>query len=185
MDYRTVQRDLGFNMIEQLLLDFFKKHNIKYQLFEHQPVFVCEDKPIVTTVDGVPTSNATVPQPHFKTLFLKDKNGKLFLVSVFEDKRVDLNALSVALGCGRFSFGKADEMLEYLKLTPGSVTPFGLMFDEQNKITFVLDEDSLQHSTVSFHPMRNDKTVVMTPETFLTCMERMGHEARVLSIPKK
>jgi Ala-tRNA(Pro) deacylase len=166
-------------------LIFFKKHNIEYKLFEHQPVFTVQDKPIVTKIDGIETSNESIPSPNFKTLFLKDTSSKFFLVSVTEDKRVDLKALSEMLGCGRFSFGKAEELLEILQLTPGSVTPYGLIFDQQNQITFVLDEDSLTHSYVSFHPLRNDMTIVTTTQAFLTCMKEMGHQPKIIRIPVK
>lgn len=172
-------------MDEKLLLDFFKKHKIAYHLFEHQPVFTINDKPVVTAIDGVAISSGTVPQPHFKTLLLRDKKDTFFLVSVIEDKRVDLNALNIALGCGHFSFGKTEELLALLKLTPGSVTPYGLMFDHENKVRFVLDEDSLANSCISFHPMRNDMTIVTTPQVFLTCMEKMGHTPQIIRIPVK
>lgn len=171
-------------MNSTLLFDFFKKNNIAYHLYEHQPVFTVDDKPVVKAIDGIATSSGEVPTPHFKTLFLKDKkNNSFFLVSVTEDKRVDLKVLSDVLECGRFSFGKAEELMELLKLTPGSVTPYGLIFDHQNKVTFVLDEDALTISSVGFHPLRNDMTIVTTPQDFLTCIEKMGHQPRIIKIP--
>ena len=172
-------------MSKKLLFDFLKKHTITYHLYEHQPVFTVDDKPVVTAIDGVATASGSVPLPHFKTLFLKDNKGAFFLVSVIEGKRVDLKALSVALGCARFSFGKTDDLFDLLKLTPGSVTPYGLLFDEHNKVTFVLDEDALSYESVSFHPMRNDMTIVTMPQDFLTCMEKMGHQPRIIHIPVK
>lgn len=172
-------------MNENLLFDFFKQHNIAYQLFEHQQVFTVHEKPIVTAIDGVAVSSGAIPEPHFKTLFLKDKNGLFFLVSVIDDKRVDLGALSRALGCGRFSFGKSEELLKLLKLTPGSVTPYALIFDQQKRVAYVFDEDALARSSVSFHPLRNDMTVVTSPQVFLTCMEKMDHQPRIMQIPVK
>lgn len=173
------------NKPETTLLDFLKQQNIAYRLFEHQPVFTVDDKPIVTAIDGIAVENEFVPKPHFKTLFLKDKNGRFFLVSVIEDKRVDLNALSKSLACGRFSFGKAEELLDLMTLTPGSVTPFGLIFDKANKITFALDEDTLLNQSISFHPMRNDMTVVLTVKDFISCMEKLGHKPLIIKIPIK
>ena len=174
-------------MNEKLLFDFLKIHKISYQLFEHQPVFTVDDNPIVTAVDGVAAKQSvSIPEPHFKSLFLKEKKGiAFFLVSVTQDKRVDLKTLSDVLGCGRFSFGKEEDLLSLLKLTPGSVTPYGLMFDEDNKVACVLDEDALKKSTVAFHPLRNDMTIVITPQAFLMCMEEMGHEPKVIKIPVK
>ena len=66
-----VKERIGTSVNEKLLFDFFKKHNIEYCLFEHQPVFTAGDKPVVTVIDGVATSSDTIPEPHFKTLFLK------------------------------------------------------------------------------------------------------------------
>ncbi|MFA6527523.1 MAG: prolyl-tRNA synthetase associated domain-containing protein [Candidatus Babeliales bacterium] len=172
-------------MNEKKIFDFFKQHNVPYHLYEHQPVFTVNEKPVVTAIDGVAVTSGTIPEPHFKTLFLQDNKGVFFLVSVIDDKRVDLKALSDVLGCARFSFGKAEALFQLLKLTPGSVTPYGLLFDEQKNVTFVLDEDALPYSCVSFHPMRNDMTIVTTPNDFLTCMQKMGHAPRVVRIPIK
>lgn len=170
-------------MTAQIIFDFLKKRNLPYTLFEHQPVFTVEDIPIVTAINGTVTTSP-IPQAHFKTLFLRNnKNNTFYLVSVTNEKRVDLKALSDTLQCGRFSFGKAEKLLELLHLTPGSVTPFGLLFDKENKIIFVLDEDAFKYPTVSFHPMRNDMTITLTPQDFLNCMQAMEHQAHIINIP--
>ncbi|MCF7799995.1 prolyl-tRNA synthetase associated domain-containing protein [Candidatus Babeliales bacterium] len=166
-------------MNKQILFDFLKNNNIEYKLFKHQPVFKTEDKLIFTQDYGIDT----IPGLQSKNLFLKDKNNKFFLVSVAEDKRVDLKALNIILGCGRFSFGKAEELFELLKLTPGSVTPLGLLFDEQKKVNFVLDEDFIKNGTAAFHPLRNDMTVTFDIKSFLTCMKKMEHEPKIIQVP--
>jgi Ala-tRNA(Pro) deacylase len=168
---------------ENLLFDFLDEHNVEYQLFEHQPVFTIDDNPVVTAVDGVKILSGKVPLPHFKTLFLRDKKGLFFLVSITEEKHVDLKALSVELGCNKFSFGKEKDLLDLLKLTPGSVTPYGLLFDQQKKVTFILDEDALKNSTVGFHPLRNDMTIITSSKNFLMCMKKMEHQPHIVRIP--
>jgi Ala-tRNA(Pro) deacylase len=166
-------------MNEQILFDFLKDNHIAYKLFKHQPVFTTEE-----TQELIDSDVDTIPGMDSKNLFLKDKkSGTFYLVSVTQDKRVDLKALSDVLNCGRFSFGKPEELLELLKLTPGSVTPFGLLFDQQNKVTFVLDEDFVAAPSVNFHPMRNDMTINMDTQSFLLCMKKMGHAPRVVRIP--
>jgi Ala-tRNA(Pro) deacylase len=167
-------------MNEKVVFDFLENNQIKYQLFKHQPVFKAEDKPVLIDSPGIDV----IPGLQSKTLFLKDKKtGAFFLVSVPEQKRVDLKALSDLLGCNRFSFGKEEELLEILKLTPGSVTPFGLLFDDQKKVTFVLDEEFLKACAVTFHPMRNDMTVALAPQDFLKCMEKIEHQPKIIQIP--
>ncbi len=167
------------SMSEKILFDFLDAHNIAYKLFKHQPVFTVEDKPVLIDSDV-----DTIPGLQSKSLFLKDKkDGSLFLVSVTEDKRVDLKAFGDVVGGRRFSFAKPEELLEVLKLQPGSVTPFGLIFDQHNKVSFVLDEDFLTTTFVNFHPLRNDMTIGLTPQVFVTAMEKLGHSPLVIRIP--
>ena len=172
-------------MNENLLFDFLKQHNIAYQLFEHQPVFRLEDNPVVTAINGIATISGVIPDPHFKTLFLKTPKNQFFLVSVMGQKRVDLNELRKTLMCERFSFGNSQELLDLLRLTPGSVNPFGLIFDTQNKIRYVLDQEALAYPQISFHPMRNDMTIVISTKDFLTCMQAMEHQPQIVVIPVK
>ncbi len=163
----------------KILFDFLDTNKIEYQLFKHQPVFTCQDRPILIDSNNI----ETLPGMHSKNLFLKDQKDNFFLVSIGQEKRVDLNALSKELDCPRFSFGKPEELLAFLKLQPGSVTPFGLIFDEGKKVTFVLDEDFLTASLITFHPLRNDMTVALAPQQFLVCMEKMEHQPRIMRIP--
>ena len=169
-------------MNEHLLFDFLAQHNIQYTIYRHQPVFTSEEVPVIVGTDGP----ARIPGLPSKNLFLReDANRTFFLVSVAEHKRTDLKELSNVLKCGRFSFGKSEDLLALINLTPGSVTPFGLMFDKEKKVTFVLDQDFVHASVVQFHPMRNDMTITLTPQDFLTCMEKMGHAPQIINIPVK
>jgi Ala-tRNA(Pro) deacylase len=169
-------------MDDKIAFDFFAANSINYKLFKHQPVFTTADKPVLVDSGGV----EVIPGLHSKSLLLKDsKNNAFFLVSVTEDKRVDLKELGHELGSGRLSFAKPEELLMLLKLEPGSVTPFGLLFDQQKRVVFVLDEDFLKGAWINFHPLRNDMTVSLDPESFLRCMEEMEHYPYVIRIPIK
>ena len=170
------------NKIESIVFDFLKQENITYKLFEHQPVFTVHDLPVITKIDGVVVTNESIPKPHCKTLLLKDTNKQFFLVSVTENKRVDLKTLSKTLNSGRFSFGSVEELFNLMKLQPGSVSPFGLIFDTNNQITFILDEDISTSTLISFHPLRNDMTVILTVKDFIHCMEKLNHQPRITKI---
>ena len=78
-------------------------------------------------------SIAAVPGAHTKNLFLKDASGQFYLVTVLAEKQVDLGALRHMVGAGRFSFGSADEMVELLGITPGSVTPLAAINDTRRQ----------------------------------------------------
>ncbi|MFH1831220.1 MAG: prolyl-tRNA synthetase associated domain-containing protein [bacterium] len=163
---------------EKIVFDFLNTNNIKYTLYKHQAVFTSDEKPILIDSDL-----DEIPGMQSKNLFLKDTKNTFYLVSIDEHKRVDLKALSTELECGRFSFGKAENMLELIKLEPGSVTPFGLMFDQEKKVTFVLDQDFMTSTYVNFHPLKNNMTIGLRPEDFLTCMQKIGHEPIIIKIP--
>jgi len=117
-------------MNEKTLLNFLRQHDIPYQLYKHQQVFTIKDKAFVTAIDGKAAYPGPLPKPRYKTLFLKDAKDQLFLVAVMEGKRVDLKELSNVLCSGRLSFGKPDILMALRKLTPGSVTPYGILFDK-------------------------------------------------------
>lgn len=168
--------------MEKLLFDFLKTHNIPYKLFKHQPVFTCAEKLVLIDSNGI----ETLPGAHTKNLFLKDhKNNKFYLISMLQDKKLDLKTLGTMLNNARLSMGKPEELLTYLKLTPGAVSPFGLIFDTHNNVTLILDKDLLNDKSINFHPLRNDMNVNLAINDFVVCMENMNHKPQIISIPIK
>jgi Ala-tRNA(Pro) deacylase len=159
---------------EQRLYALWDQHQLEYTLHIHKPLFTVED--------GEEVSRA-IPGAHTKNLFLKDKKGNFFLVSVLQDKRVNLKQLSKEVGKGGLSFGSPIDLLHKLNLVPGSVTPFGLMNPEAKGVHFILDEDFLQYDYVNFHPLRNDKTAQMLLKDFLRFFEILKHVLEIRVIP--
>jgi Ala-tRNA(Pro) deacylase len=169
-------------MNEKILLDFLDANKIPYTLFRHNPVFTCEDELVLEGGGGV----ENIPGAHSKNLFLKNKkNNSFFLVSVPQEKRVDLKELSKMLTCDKLSFGSPEELLECLKLEPGSVTPFGLLFDKHKRVMFILDSDLLLKESLNFHPLRNDMTLNIGSQSFLDFAEKIDHKALIKLIPEK
>jgi Ala-tRNA(Pro) deacylase len=117
-----------------------------------------------------------MPGGHTKNLFLKDKKGALFLVCAIADTAIDLNALSKALGAGRFSFGSAERLMRHLGVEPGSVTLFALINDPDRTVTLVLDEALFAHDPVNFHPLKNDATTAISPADMLKFIHSLGRE---------
>jgi Ala-tRNA(Pro) deacylase len=162
-------------MSHQKLLTSFKVHQIDYELHTHEAIFTAEQgEKLQLNIKG----------PNCKNLFLRDKRKTYFLVSTLSDKRVDLKALSKNHGNGHFSFGNPGELLGLLGVTPGSVTPFGLINDTDHQVTFLLDKDLMEHDVVNFHPLRNDMTVSVPRSHFLTFFEKLGRKAQIVDIPE-
>jgi Ala-tRNA(Pro) deacylase len=149
---------------------------IAHTTYEHVPVFTVEESSKV---------DVEIPGVHTKNLFLKDNKGGLWLVVVRADLRVDLKALSVALGSPRFSFGSAELLVETLGVPPGSVTPFSAINDVVGKVRVVLDAAMMAGHPLNFHPLRNDRTTAISAEDLLTFLRDTGHEPLIAEIPER
>lgn len=149
------------------LFAYFDQLGMVHTTHRHRPVF---------TVEESRDLKATLPGGHTKNLFLKDKKGRLFLLSALGEAVIDLNAVSRLLGVGRFSFGNAELLMRHLGVTPGSVTLFALINDAERRVTLLLDEALFAHDPVNFHPLRNDATTAISPADMLSFCRATGHE---------
>ncbi|XP_061767532.1 prolyl-tRNA synthetase associated domain-containing protein 1-like [Nerophis ophidion] len=146
--------------------------NIQTSCVDHPPVYTVEEMmPHLQDVDGVVTKN----------LFLKDKKKKsLWLVSARHDRQVNLNDLAKKLGVGSGNLRFADEaiMLDKLKVGQGCATALALLFDKDQSVRLVLDQDLLEggHHMVFFHPMTNSATMGLRPQDLLRFLKETGHD---------
>src|SRR5215204_4825906 len=104
---------------------------IAFESYEHPAVFNSED---------VDKYWRAIPATPVKNLFLRNKKGnREYLVIVSVDKRVDLQQLVRLIGDDRLSFGSAERLMQTLGLTPGSVSPFGLLHEASRKVQVIID----------------------------------------------
>ena len=147
---------------------------IAYEKHEHAPVF---------TVAESEAYNGDIAGAHTKNLFLKDKNGAYFLVTVPAEARVDLKALPSAIGCGRISFGKAEDMERLLGITPGSVTALAAINDRDCAVQFVLDAALAQADIINCHPLRNSATLSIATSDLIRAQTYWQHPPQIISVP--
>jgi Ala-tRNA(Pro) deacylase len=147
---------------------------IAHSTVTHPPLF---------TVEQSQALRGTIPGGHTKNLFLKDKKDALFLVTALEDAAIDLKSLHRRLrASGRFSFGSADAMLDTLGVAPGAVTPFGVMNDTSGRVTVVLDEELMRHTTVNAHPLVNTMTTSIGRDDLVRFLKSTGHQPRIVAV---
>ena len=85
--------------------------------------------------------------------------------------------LSKQIPTSRLSFGSAEDMEKYLNVTPGSATIMGLMFDQENKVQLIVDEDVLKQEEFGCHPCVNTSSLKMkTAEMFGKYLEEVHHD---------
>jgi Ala-tRNA(Pro) deacylase len=143
---------------------------IAHTTLEHRAVFTVEEGADI---------KAALPGGHTKNLFLKDRDGRLFLVCALGETAIRLNQLHRPLGCARLSFGPRELMEEVLGVTPGSVTLFALINDTARRITLVLDAALLRAEPVNFHPLRNTATTAISQQGLATFVRAWGGEVHV------
>jgi Ala-tRNA(Pro) deacylase len=140
--------------------------------------------PALFTVDQSQALRGSLEGGHTKNLFIKDKKGRHFLVTMEESAVVDLKTLHTRIGGqGRVSFGNADDMLELLGVTPGSVTLFGVINDRAHQLTVFIDEGLLAHALINAHPLVNTATTTIATADMLRFLRSTGHEPHVLARP--
>jgi Ala-tRNA(Pro) deacylase len=153
------------------LFAYLDSLGIAHQTVTHPPVF---------TVGGARELRGAVAGGHTKNLFLRDKKGAAYLVVAPEDAAIELRSLHRALGAsGRFSFGSAELMSELLGVTPGSVTPFAVINDKDQRVTVILDTTLMAHAMLNFHPLVNTGTTTISREGLLKFLESTGHLPRI------
>jgi Ala-tRNA(Pro) deacylase len=147
---------------------------IAVRTVEHPPLFtVAESKSLRGELDG----------GHTKNLFLKDKKGRYFLVSVEEDAPVDLKTIHQHIGAsGRVSFGSAERLMEYLGVLPGSVTLFGVINDAGKAVQVVIDADLAAHEVINAHPLTNEATTAIGRDDLLRFLQAEGHSPLILKV---
>lgn len=147
---------------------------ISHATVTHPPLFsVAESRDL----------RGTIPGGHTKNLFLRDKKAAVYLVVASEDAVIDLKGLHRRLGAsGRFSFGSADLMMELLGVRPGSVTPFGVINDTEQRVTVVLDAAMMEHAVLNYHPLDNTMTTSIGRGDLVRFLETTGHPPRIEAV---
>jgi len=127
---------------------------IAYERYEHPAVFTAED---------ASTYWNPISGTQCKNLFLRNKKGDRHYLVVLEiSKRADLKDLVRLLGDDRLSFGSPERLMDRLGLTPGSVSPFGLINDADGSVRVLIDRDLKGAERLIFHPNINTASVVVS-----------------------
>ena len=74
------------------------------------------------------------------------------------------------------------DMMRYLGLEPGSVSPFGLINDAEHHVHLFLDRNLLYCPSLSFHPNDCRATVVIARTEFERYLARVGNSYEYLDL---
>jgi Ala-tRNA(Pro) deacylase len=147
---------------------------IEYTRHEH---------PAVATVEEANAHWAGIYATHCKNLFLRNQKGnRHYLVVLMASKRADLRAVAEQIGDGKLSFASPDRLMAHLQVTPGSVSPFGLIHDREHEVRVVLDRDFQSATRLAFHPNINTRTFTIAADDFKKFLAACGNTVQYVSI---
>lgn len=156
------------------LFEYLDELGVKHTTITHPPLFtVAESQAYRLESNGA----------HTKNLFVKDKKGKIFLLTVGDNAVVDLKQVHHLIGAsGRVSFCKAELLMELLGVIPGSVTVLGAVNDRDIQVQVVLDAALMQNDIINAHPLTNEATTSISREDLLVFLRATGHEPLIVKL---
>ena len=147
---------------------------IAYERHEHPAVFNAADASLYWD---------PIAGTQCKNLFLRNKKGDRHYLVVLEiSKRADLRDLVKLVGDDRLSFGSPERLMAELGLTPGSVSPFGLINDSDGSVRVLLDRDLRGAERLIFHPNINTASVVVSWDDLEKFLATRTNVVRVVGV---
>ena len=154
------------------LIELLKKEKYDIEIHQHDELFTVEDsKKLRGKINGA----------HSKNLFLKNKKNEFFLLSCEEAEKIDLKMISKSLELGNVSFAKEEYLDKYLKIKPGSVSPFALLNDDGAFVNFYLEKTLYESKFVNFHPLINTSTITIETKGFIQFMIENNKKIHIFS----
>lgn len=152
---------------------YLTKLDIHFTNYSHPAAFTCE---AMTALD----EHLPAGMGHIKNLFLKDKKKRYYLASALYETKIDLKSLAKQLEAPELRFARPEELEAILGITPGSVTTFALINDQQHQVNVVLDPGIFAYPTIGLHPLRNDMTTVIAPQDLEKFLSSLNYSYRTL-----
>jgi Ala-tRNA(Pro) deacylase len=159
-----------------------QEEEVHARLRELGIAFERHEHPPVATVEEAERHWAGIDATHCKNLFLRNQKGNRHYLFILQHyKKADLRAVADQIGDGKLSFASPDRLMTHLGLTPGSVSPFGLIHD-RGEVRVVVDRDLKSAARVSFHPNINTATLVISLSDFEKFLAACGNPVQYVAV---
>lgn len=160
-------------MNKQEIYGYLDKNNIFYTTVEHPPAF---------TVEDILSFHLPNPELGAKNLFLRDdKKRNYYLLTVKEDKEINIKDFQTKAGTRRLSFASENDLMQIMGLTRGSVSPFGILNDE-NRIVKVYLDTYFKDKKICIHPNDNTASLYIESKDLLQIIRQHGNSVEFIEI---
>ena len=147
---------------------------IAFDVVEHPPAFTTEQADgYIEGMEGVRT----------KSMFLTNRKKTQYYLLIMDDKKsLDMDLFKELVSANRIRMASADSLFEKMQLAPGTVSPFGLLNNEEKDIQVYFDKEIMSEKRMSFHPNTNEKTLFLDTTDILKFLEAIGYEAHIIEL---
>ena len=153
--------------------DFLDSLGVIYQRIDHEAAM---------TMEACEEIDRTLEATICKNLLLCNRQETQLLM-LPGDKVFKTKELSAQIGSSRLSFAKAEYMEQYLDITPGSLSVFGLMNDKDKMVRLLIDEDVLTGEYIGCHPCINTSSLrLRTKDLVEKIIPAMEHEPTIVKL---
>jgi Ala-tRNA(Pro) deacylase len=165
----------AYLMNKEEVYDFLNKRGVRYEITEHGEVFNMQE---------LCSADLLYPESVAKNLFVRDdKKRNYYLITVKGEKRVNLKEFQANHKTGKLSFASERDVADILRLSAGSVTPFGLLNDETAKVHFYLDKDFVaEPGIIGIHPNDNTATVWLKTGELIEIVKEHGNTVDIFEL---
>ncbi|CEL90443.1 prolyl-tRNA synthetase associated domain-containing protein [Streptococcus sanguinis] len=156
------------------VVEKLKELDIPFELVEHKPALTTEQADtFIEGIEGVRT----------KTMFLTNKKKTQYYLLIMDDKKsLDMDLFKELVSANRIRMASADSLFEKMQLPPGTVSPFGLLNNEEKDIQVYFDKEIINEERMSFHPNTNEKTIFVSTKDLFKFLQDLGYSYQVLEL---
>ena len=174
--YNCRPTDLSGRLEKEIrVYDLLDSLGIEYIRADHDPADTIENCEVVEKIIGVDIC---------KNLFLCNRQmTKFYMLMMPGKKPFKTKDISQQIGSSRLSFAPAEKMLEYLDITPGSVSIMGLANDTGCEVKLLIDRDIAESEYVRCHPCINTSTLkIKTEDIIKKYLPYVKHEPLIVDL---
>lgn len=159
----------------QKVKDRLDQLGINFDVVEHPPVLTTEQADsYIVSLEGVRT----------KSMFLTNKKKTQYYLLIMDDqKRLDMEDFKEQVGANRIRMASTESLAEKMQLPAGTVSPFGLLNNEEKDILVYFDQDIVSEEIMTFHPNTNEKTIFIKTKDLFRFLESIDFNYEILNLP--
>jgi Ala-tRNA(Pro) deacylase len=156
------------------LYQLLEKLNIGIEYHEHPPLATIEDAKIHWQ---------DYNSGRCKNIFFRNHKGNRHYLVILEHLRqLDIKDLEKRLKQGKLTFASDKRLKKYLGVEPGSVSPFGLINDNEKHVHLFIDETLKDFDRLAFHPNVNTASLVISKDDFVKFLQYTGNSYEFISL---